>query len=102
MYSHMFTKFITKFHILIADTIPPIIVCPANITQTSLDSNPVFIPQPDPVTVTDNSGSVTWESDWPVDGVFGIGETHVIYTAVDPSGNIAICEVTVTINAGMF
>ena len=66
-------------------------------------SDTVTLQDPGPASVSDNSGSVTWTSDWPV--VFMVGVTVVNYTAIDASGNQAHCTVNVTIEVnieGMF
>ena len=51
----------------------------------------------DPVTAVDNSGSVTLASNFQSGDTFPIGNTSVVYTAIDQSGNIAISSFTVTV-----
>ena len=51
--------------------------------------------------VTDNSGSVTLTSNYQPGDAFPIGETYVVYTATDPSGNLMTLMFTLTVQ-GMF
>ena len=55
----------------------------------------------DPVTATDNSGSVTLTSNYQSGSAFPIGENNVVYTATDHSGNSVTSSFIVTVE-GIF
>ena len=86
----------------VVDTTGPAIVCPANITVECAEdggtqaSHPSLIPfftgfaapdvcDPDPATSNN------------APGFFPLGDTAVTFTAVDDSGNVAVCVATVTV-----
>ena len=50
---------------------------------------------------TDNSGSVTLTSNYQSGGTFPIGDTNVVYTATDPSGNFETASFKLTVQ-GIF
>lgn len=90
-----------KIAIAVADNVPPVITCPADITlaaNAGLCSRLLTIV---PATATDNSGTVT------ITGVrsdalaltapFPVGVTTILWTAKDPSSNSATCTQTITI-----
>ena len=82
--------------IIVADTIPPILTCPANIT---VNSEPGFC---DYIGAT--LGYPTFEDNCSVSGivnnapaVYPIGKTSVIWTVTDGAGNISTCTQIVTV-----
>ncbi|XP_033099723.1 uncharacterized protein LOC117103263, partial [Anneissia japonica] len=81
---------------VIDEEIPDIITCPENITQNT-DSGEAFatiaIGMP---TYQDNSGSATLSMS-PNTAMFNIGQTTVIFTVTDASGNSNSCELIVTV-----
>ena len=81
------------------DTIDPVIEdCPTDI-EVSNDSGTCGAAVTwTPPTATDNSGSVTLESDFEPGNVFPVGETLVTYTATDLAGNKSTCSFTVKVN----
>ena len=52
----------------------------------------------DTVTATDNSGYITLTSNYQSGDSFTIGITDVIYTAMDPSGNLATTAFKIFVN----
>ena len=81
-----------------ADTTPPTINCPANITVTesAASSNSAAVTYT--VTATDNSGTVDVSCDSPSGSSFPVGTTNVVCTATDLGGNVASCAFDVTVN----
>jgi hypothetical protein len=77
------------------DTIPPTIVCPANITVNSPNGVDCVVSYPSP-TATDNC-CVASLACVPASGsTFPVGTTPVTCTATDGAGNTASCTFTVT------
>jgi HYR domain/Ricin-type beta-trefoil lectin domain-like/Secretion system C-terminal sorting domain len=78
------------------DTVKPrFVLCPPNITITSLDTcgrvqwtNPI---------VTDNCSTPSVKSTYKSTDCFKAGTTSVVYTATDAKGNSSICSFTVTV-----
>ena len=69
---------------------PVILNMPANITQdTDISSATAVVSWVEP-NASDNSGSQTLTSSHSTGSSFSIGVTSVEYTAIDPSGNIAV------------
>jgi hypothetical protein len=100
-----------SFNIVVNDTQPPTITCPANQTVPTLDGNPVTVNYPAP-TVTDNcplvcppagrpTGKVctpgTTTCTPPSGSTFPVGTTTVNCEACDCAGNSASCSFTVTV-----
>ena len=83
------------------DTTPPVVTCPADITQTvELGTASVAVNFP-AATATDNSGSVALLNVSPASGsAFSVGSTTVIYTFVDGTGNTASCTFTISVVTG--
>ena len=76
---------------------PTIINTPANVTQrTDKGLSTAVVTWTEP-TATDNSGSVTLTSSHDSGSMFDIGDTIVIYTAIDAASNIVTDNFTVTI-----
>ncbi|KAJ8041635.1 Hyalin [Holothuria leucospilota] len=93
---------VTVTESVVADTTSPVIEnCPSNIVVTSTRSAPGFeVVEWDTLVVTDNSGSVE-QTQGPSQpgGFFAIGTTTTVtYEFQDPTGNIAVCSFTVTVN----
>ncbi|XP_071489593.1 uncharacterized protein [Diadema antillarum] len=82
------------------DNTPPVISdCPDDITvQTTLGGATVGVTWAEP-TAVDDSGFVTSSSTAAPGDSFGVGATTVTYTFSDGSGNVAVCEFTVTVAA---
>ena len=68
-----------------------------NITVNTDPGLPTSVVTWDSVTATDNSGLVTLASNYQSGIAFSIGDTNVIYTAIDPSGNLNRTMFTVTV-----
>ena len=86
-----------SFKVIVRDVQPPVITCPANITQSN-DPGQCGAIVNYTVTATDNCTSVTVAVQ-PVSGsFFPVGVTTVKATATDGSGNTATCSFTVTVN----
>ena len=96
------TETIKRFVLLIikwcTDQEAPLIDCPTNQTVNTEPSQAyATVVWTDPQ-VTDNSGQIpTITCDAKSGSQFRIGETEVIYQAVDPAGNLATCTFTVKI-----
>lgn len=85
-------------NIIVVDTTPPTINCPANIvTNAPPGQSSLAINYPAPL-VTDNCLGVTTNTTPPSGSVFSLGTTTVNCTAVDSSGNSNTCSFTVTVN----
>ncbi|XP_072041431.1 venom prothrombin activator oscutarin-C non-catalytic subunit-like [Amphiura filiformis] len=83
---------------LFCDKSAPIITnLPTNITQTTDPFSPTAIVNWTEPSVWDDSGSQTHTSSHMPGTMFHIGSTRVVYTSIDPSGNIATVEFFVTI-----
>jgi T5SS/PEP-CTERM-associated repeat protein len=84
--------------IVVLDTTPPGITCPANIiTNAPAGQTSMILNYPAPV-VTDNCPGVTTNSSPASGSVFPLGTTTVNCTATDTSGNTNFCSFTVTVN----
>jgi len=82
--------------LVVADTVPPTIVCPADMTlfsgPTNCGTNLNF-----GITADDANGPVTVTSSPSSGSFFDVGQTTVTSTATDPSGNQSICTFNVTV-----
>lgn len=78
------------------DQTPPVVTCPASITQSpvGLDCNPTVTWAA--VTATDNCSAALAGSHASGDA-FPVGSTNVTYTATDAAGNSSTCNFTVTV-----
>lgn len=63
-------------------------------TDPGLPTSQLVLQNPD---VTDNAGLVTVTADYPIIYEFPIGDTNVIFTAVDRYGNVATAILTVRV-----
>nr|XP_054770575.1 hyalin-like [Lytechinus pictus] len=83
-----------------ADNIPPVVICPADVTQTvelGTSSRQVFFDVPN---VSDNSGSFSLvQASHQSGNSFTTGTTTVTYTYADGSGNTASCSFVINIIA---
>ncbi len=96
----------------IADTEPPSIQCPANVSvMAPIGSISAPVSGLEPLSLSDNcggsvsqtyqqSGATTGQGAGPANGTYNAGTTNVVYTATDAAGNTATCAFTVTIDAG--
>jgi large repetitive protein len=86
------------FNVIVSDTQPPTMTCPANFTQatdTGLCSAVVNYSFP---TVSDNcSGAITTTCSPPSGSIFLVGDTTVTCMAVDDVNNTSNCTFTVTV-----
>ena len=85
----------------LVDFTPPVVTCPEDIVrEIGLEVNGLNVPFTE-ATATDNSGSVSLvtRSHRPNDR-FPVGQTTVMYTFEDPSGNRGSCSFTITITQG--
>ncbi len=80
----------------IVDTMPPVISCPAAITQPA-DPGVCGGKVTFTVTATDNSGSAVVTCNPPSGSIFPGGTTTVQCKATDPSGNTTTCSFSVTV-----
>ena len=83
---------------LFVDNENPVITnCPSTQTaDVASGSSTATVTWTEP-TATDNSGTVTLDSDSNSGGSFSVGTTPVFYTATDPSGNTATCTFDVVV-----
>ena len=85
-------------YFLLSDQEKPVIhnALTSRIVETD-PSLPSAIVTWDTVVATDNSGSVTLTSNFQSGDTFPIGNTNVLYTAIDQSGNVAMSSFIVTV-----
>ncbi|XP_038055943.1 mucin-17-like [Patiria miniata] len=88
-----------QFNIFVNDVQPPVITgCPMNLprfpTDPTRDTARAFWDEPQ---ASDNSGSVTLTSNYDVGDAFPVGDTVVVYTAEDGSGNAVNCSFVVQV-----
>ncbi len=92
---------LTIIVLLTVDTVPPIVTCPRDVSQTTgcntVGTNVEF----DDATATDNSGTANLVSQSHRSRqFFVVGTTSVTYTFTDPSGNRADCSFDVFVTEG--
>jgi hypothetical protein len=85
-----------SFNVTVRDTQPPVITCPANITQNN-DPGKCGAVVTFAATATDNCSKATVTYDHNPGTFFDVGTTTVNATATDSSGNTAHCAFTVTV-----
>ncbi|XP_071940975.1 uncharacterized protein [Antedon mediterranea] len=85
-----------EFTVTIIDTEDPIVSCPSNIVANSNDGSSSMTYT---AASTDNVGVTSESFNIPSGSIFESGETTVIFTASDSSGNQATCSFTVTVKA---
>ncbi|XP_038074659.1 mucin-3A-like isoform X2 [Patiria miniata] len=88
-----------QFNVFVNDVQPPVITgCPMNLprfpTDPTRDTARAFWDEPQ---ASDNSGSVTLTSNYDVGDAFPVGDTVVVYTAEDGSGNAVNCSFVVQV-----
>ncbi|XP_038056885.1 uncharacterized protein LOC119728647 isoform X2 [Patiria miniata] len=88
-----------QFNVIVNDVQPPVITgCPVNLprfpTDPTRDTARAFWDEPQ---ASDNSGSVTRTSNYDVGDAFPVGDTVVVYTAEDGSGNTVNCSFVVQV-----
>jgi CHRD domain-containing protein/HYR domain-containing protein/type IX secretion system substrate protein len=87
-----------SFKVTVRDVQPPVITCPANITQAN-DPGQCGAIVNFTVTATDNCTSSVTVTVQPASGTFfAVGVTTVNARATDGAGNTATCSFTVTVN----
>jgi len=97
------TSAVATVSITVNDTVPPVIISPANVTvNTGAGATTcgaiVTEAQLGTATATDNAGSVSIErSGVPSANVFPVGTTTITYTATDDAGNSSTATQTVTV-----
>lgn len=80
----------------VVDNIPPTIVCPADITVSTMSMTGTTVAFPPPV-ASDNC-SVTFTCDYSSGDFFPCGTTTVTCTATDGAGLMATCTFDITVN----
>ena len=88
-----------EMKVYVIDNESPAITCPADITIGNDPGSCGAVVSFNPASATDNciSTSVTQISGTPSGSNIGLGETSIIYQAIDANGNVASCEVVVTV-----
>jgi gliding motility-associated-like protein len=98
--------------VTINDDIPPILVCPANVSISTPPGNLTHtFNNLAPTTLTDNctapvqltytrTGTTPGSGNGPANGTYNAGTTVVTYTATDGAGNKSTCSFTVVVDAG--
>ena len=86
-----------SFKVIVKDTQPPVIICPANITRVN-DPGQCGAVVNYTVTATDNCTAVTVTVQPASGSFFPVGVTTVNAKATDAAGNTATCSFTVTVN----
>ncbi|XP_070568587.1 polycystin family receptor for egg jelly-like [Ptychodera flava] len=87
------------FTVTVVDNVPPVIACPEDITAgVHILRETVNVTWATPA-ISDGGGDVTVTSSHDPGSDFYRGKTVVSYEAVDPSGNAATCNFTVTVGA---
>jgi|GEM_PF-4301428 len=84
------------FPITVIDVEPPQITCPSNMTVTAYAPTGVVVWYRDPV-ATDNCEVTNVSCRPPSGSVFPVGETTVVCTALDSSGNASNCTFTAAV-----
>jgi hypothetical protein len=79
--------------VIVVDTTPPVITCPANIVVDAVCPKGVFVSFV--VTATDECSTATVTSTPPSGTLFAIGDTTVTCTAIDGAGNQSTCSFSV-------
>ena len=93
--------FISFYFLLETDTQPPVVTCPADITQTTGPGVPsAFVTWT--TSATDNVGVTSESSNFNSGQVFFVGTREIEYTASDAEGNSASCSFNVTVVGGYF
>jgi len=84
--------------VVVKDTTPPSISCPANITLTSiLGRNSATVNYAEPTVIDNCTGPITVISSPASGSSFPVGTTIVTSTATDASANKATCSFTITV-----
>jgi YVTN family beta-propeller protein len=88
--------------VTVADSTPPMITCPADITaKGNIPNSPFASVDPGTPTVTDNCSGLTvtgTRSDGqPLSAPYPFGTTTITRTATDAGGNLASCQQTITV-----
>ena len=96
-----------SFSVTVTDVQLPAVVCPSN-AVACVTTNSATVSTLAPVTLSDNCsaalsyslvGATTGTGTGNANGVFNLGVTSVSYKAIDPSGNSATCNFSVTVIA---
>jgi hypothetical protein len=85
--------------VTVLDTIPPTLSCQGTVLATECDAVTYNIP-----TVSDNctiTDAPTLVSGIPSGDIFPVGETEIVYTVSDASGNPTTCSFIVRVNPGI-
>ncbi|NMO21089.1 HYR domain-containing protein [Pyxidicoccus fallax] len=81
-----------------ADTTPPVVTCPANVTAEATSASGAAVEYPLAVATDDVSTNVTLSYSHPRGSTFAMGTTQVTATATDEAGNVASCTFSVTVH----
>ena len=88
--TYLILAFYWLYYVLSIDTEKPVIQSAfTNMSVITDPDLPTAIVTWDAVTATDNSGLVTLTSTHQSGSAFPIGDSNVVYTAIDQSGNVA-------------
>jgi hypothetical protein len=82
-------------NVTVADTAPPVVTCPGDITATATSANGAVVTFE--ATASDTCGEVTLACVPASGSTFAIGVTTVVCTATDAAGNSASCSFGVTV-----
>ncbi|MFZ4634311.1 MAG: HYR domain-containing protein [Saprospiraceae bacterium] len=90
---------VCSFVVTVRDQTPPVLsACPGNInvgnTTNACGANVSWTPP----TASDNCGAVVLNTNHNPGAFFGLGQTNVVYTATDASGNSVVCTFRITVN----
>ncbi len=83
--------------VIVVDTMPPGITCPANVSGTAVLGATTLLMNYAPPSASDSCSAVTVGCSQPSGSLFPIGNTTVTCTATDTSHNSASCLFTVTV-----
>jgi hypothetical protein len=81
------------------DVVPPVIVCPANITVQSTNGTNAVATWTAPTATDHCPGTVTVTASATSGQTFAVGATGITYTARDVAQNTAVCAFTVTVQS---
>ena len=84
------------FDVVVEDTLAPVVTfCSNNVIVNTQDCSSTV--DWAPATGTDNCSAVTISSNFQIGNELPVGTTHIIYTLLDESGNLSLCEFDVII-----
>ncbi|WP_461442523.1 HYR domain-containing protein [Maribacter sp.] len=93
-----------SFTVTVNDTEAPKVMCPPNISVTSLDGSSIPIADIGMATASDNCGGVLSVTgvikgtNNAIPAVFPVGTTIIVWSTVDEASNVGLCEQSITVN----